>query len=355
MIKDLFIGLILIGVIVGCGGSDGEPGPQGFSALIETTTLSSGDTDCPNGGTQIDTGIDNGDGEGIAGNGSLESGEIDDTELICSGAEGPSGGNDAGNSFYFEETFNEQGAKVGYLGLTRLNINNQMPDDQIDVGSIKVIVDNTATYTVQRSLIKFDSISQVIQAETTSNFKLNMAVLYVLSINSSVNELEGIDYTYVGVHAIRQTFAGNAIPVYDPATVSWNFANPSQLWPVPGIFESQVPADDDRKRIDKPTRGGFPSQWHAFLLDKDAVSKWIESDAENRGISVAILEADGLFGFVSARASLEFVQPILFIDAEENPSGGRVLQISDQQYRDRWEAMSEEEKLIPLFKYLKSK
>ena len=58
----------------GADGVDGADGMDGASALVETTALGEGDADCPAGGTRIDAGLDDGDGDGTAGNGALEEG-----------------------------------------------------------------------------------------------------------------------------------------------------------------------------------------------------------------------------------------------------------------------------------------
>lgn len=354
--KDVISMLILVTVVWGCGGSgdDGEPGPEGFNALNAITTLESGNSNCSNGGTQIDAGVDNGDGDGIAGNGILESGEVDNTSFICTGSTGPAGSDDPVNSFYFERKFDVQGAIEGYKDLTFLNIGNQMSNSQIEVSSIKLIVDNTGTFTVQRALIKFDSLSEIITSEVTTNFTLNMAVLYINSTGTSFNEITGVDFTYVGARAIDETFGGNETPVYDPATVTWNNASASQLWLTPGIFNTDIHPSDDLVRIDLPSRGNFPRQWHALLLNRDEVAKWIESDSMNRGISLAILETDGDNGFTNARAALHFSNPILFIDVQEDLTGGRVKQKTEEEYRSYWESLTSAERLTPLFKYLES-
>ena len=65
--------------------SDGVVAP---GALVSTTQLAVGDANCPNGGTQIDTGIDNGAGGGIANDGVLEAGEISATQYVCNGTNG---------------------------------------------------------------------------------------------------------------------------------------------------------------------------------------------------------------------------------------------------------------------------
>ena len=56
------------------------------SALVSTTTLPIGDSHCANGGTEIESGIDNGAGGGIANDGILQSGEVTETQYVCTGA-----------------------------------------------------------------------------------------------------------------------------------------------------------------------------------------------------------------------------------------------------------------------------
>ncbi len=58
---------------------------------MKVTTLEVGDSFCPAGGQQIDTGLDNGTGGGTANDGILQAGEITNTSRICNGATGAAG------------------------------------------------------------------------------------------------------------------------------------------------------------------------------------------------------------------------------------------------------------------------
>ena len=71
----------------GTNGTDGQDGTDGLAALAVTTTLSAGssNSNCPDGGVQIDVGVDDND------NGILDSIEIDQTTYICNGADGSDG------------------------------------------------------------------------------------------------------------------------------------------------------------------------------------------------------------------------------------------------------------------------
>ncbi len=67
-----------------CDGSDG------FTSLLTSIDEAAG-ANCPSGGQRIDVGLDNGDGSGIANNGTLEAGEVDSTFFLCDGADGTDG------------------------------------------------------------------------------------------------------------------------------------------------------------------------------------------------------------------------------------------------------------------------
>ncbi len=68
-------------------GADGTNGTDGLSALAVTTTLSEINSNCPDGGVQIDVGIDYND------NAVLDAVEIAQTTYICDGADGVDGNN----------------------------------------------------------------------------------------------------------------------------------------------------------------------------------------------------------------------------------------------------------------------
>jgi len=69
-----------------------------YNSLIKLTSISP-DVNCPassNGETKVESGLDNGDGGGIGGDGILQAGEVDSTAYVCgglTGATGPAGHN----------------------------------------------------------------------------------------------------------------------------------------------------------------------------------------------------------------------------------------------------------------------
>ena len=66
-----------------CNGTNGNPGSDG--SLVITSPVLAGDANCPNGGTEIQTGVDNGAGGGTAGDGILQAGEVTSTQYVCNG------------------------------------------------------------------------------------------------------------------------------------------------------------------------------------------------------------------------------------------------------------------------------
>ena len=73
----------------GANGKNATNGTDGLSALAVTTYLGTGGANCPDGGVQMDVGVDDN------GNGVLDSSEIDQTTYICNGADGSDGDDSA--------------------------------------------------------------------------------------------------------------------------------------------------------------------------------------------------------------------------------------------------------------------
>lgn len=97
-VKIVFI-IMLLGLF-SCAGSPGKDGTNGvdvttdstagFNSLITITDESPGEN-CETGGKRIDTGLDDGDGDGIANDGILQESEIDFSEYVCNGLDGADG------------------------------------------------------------------------------------------------------------------------------------------------------------------------------------------------------------------------------------------------------------------------
>lgn len=72
----------------GSDGADGADGQDGQTTLIKQAMASA--ANCPDGGVTITSGLDNGDGGGVANNAVLEAGEVDYTQHVCNGSSGGS-------------------------------------------------------------------------------------------------------------------------------------------------------------------------------------------------------------------------------------------------------------------------
>ncbi|MCP4755787.1 MAG: hypothetical protein GY866_33400 [Proteobacteria bacterium] len=73
----------------GQDGADGQ-GDSGTNSLVSISDEPAG-VNCTVGGKIIETGLDNGDGGGTAGDNTLQPGEIDSAEYVCNGASGDDG------------------------------------------------------------------------------------------------------------------------------------------------------------------------------------------------------------------------------------------------------------------------
>lgn len=78
--------LFIIFIVSACGGSSPDPAGDtpSFSSVASTRTVAPG-IECPNGGIQVDSGIDEN------ANGVLDDSEIDTSEIICNGEDGSNG------------------------------------------------------------------------------------------------------------------------------------------------------------------------------------------------------------------------------------------------------------------------
>jgi hypothetical protein len=87
--------VFMIFAIAACGGSngDGDPEPTNTTSATaaRTTALATNNTDCPNGGILVETGIDEN------GNGLLDNAEVDSAEKVCNGLDGSNSGGGSEN------------------------------------------------------------------------------------------------------------------------------------------------------------------------------------------------------------------------------------------------------------------
>ncbi len=106
----------------GTNGQDGAPGQDGaagLTSLLVQTALASGDVNCPNGGTQLDSGLD------TNADGSLDSSEVTSTSYACNpGVTAVSSTellNNLNNDWYVQGELAAQRAKQNWIQATSVN------------------------------------------------------------------------------------------------------------------------------------------------------------------------------------------------------------------------------------------
>jgi Tol biopolymer transport system component len=80
--KRSFVLIAFLFTVTACGGGGDNQPTEDSSSAARTTKLSASDTDCPNGGILVETGIDEN------GNGILDDNEVDSAEKVCHGVNG---------------------------------------------------------------------------------------------------------------------------------------------------------------------------------------------------------------------------------------------------------------------------
>ena len=132
-------------------GDRGNRGKSGHKSLAYQTIELAG-SNCTDGGTKLDSGIDNGDGGGVADNDILEDGEIDVTNYICNG---PLGG------LIGKKLYTSSDTLIG----TIVNVMYEQPQDLspsyrlivVDNGSYKAVYrdQNVSSYTYYSSSVAY--------------------------------------------------------------------------------------------------------------------------------------------------------------------------------------------------------
>ncbi len=162
----------------GSTGATGATGADGHSTLIDTVSLPPGDTNCPGGGEEIQSGLDNGANGGTADDGILQPGEITSTTYVCAngsqnigsfnapvGAAGDAGitlrGGDSdagtgGNGGMFTATMQEgtEGGHIKLFATGRADPSFSFPSlPQLDPGENPVSLSGTVTIPTDTELL----------------------------------------------------------------------------------------------------------------------------------------------------------------------------------------------------------
>ncbi|SMG22074.1 hypothetical protein SAMN05661096_01256 [Marivirga sericea] len=315
----------------GINGQDGADGQDGANSLTKLTVEPPG-VNCVNGGYLHETGTDSN------GNGILDTDEVTNSQYICNGE----------NILDQVDYYFQEGWK-GYEGTISIGISSDQPNfsNTYAICSIDTQDQDTA-----RSLLKFTGLStQIADDFGTNTVYLNEAILYVHTscIGNNPNSLA------VGTFDVFDS----TIPSFDE-DATWLKANLTDLWPSAGSFTDNSQSEltygtfDDRFYFN----GGisYLGSWIPLRLSRRAASQWIANEQNNKGIVISLeLDQDGLICFDTHLEPIEEYRPILYLNVEENSSGGRIASKSELELAEEWNKKSFDEKLAPLHYFLQTR
>ena len=387
MLKSSVFYFLIFFCFIGCTGDDGRDGmmgPEGFSSLVSVTTLADKDENCPTGGSRVDTGIDNGDGEGTAGNGILEEGEIDQTAFICNGADGAD--NPTLTSPRLIDHFSFDGfegiPRKAVEGFTTVAISDRYPDSNEPQTRTRIgmrVIKALDSVSRVRSLVRFGGLRQrlieAVDARYDSAFSKGIlldrqilgATLYVESGSSfpfversgALNDLDFFQFGPISMSSKSDIFPfvitdDSVYDDYDASTVTWNEISPGVAWRTPGLFNTdRVDGKKDDVQL-VPNYTNIFTKWYAFRLDTATIEAGWLRDNINRGFLLALNEQFILEQGEDVDIMLAIDRMVLDIEIvlrDETPSGGRVEQLGESFYKP-WEARTQAERFTPLNQHL---
>lgn len=317
-----------------CNGANGNNGSNGLNSVVDVRTFTgnAGSCNTNDGGIVIRVGIDDN------GNGSLDiPGEVDQTQYICNGNDGVDGNSDGIFEFYYANGFDD------YTAMTDVTIIENSPDNTVDAELLRVSV-NVETGKVN-SLLHFPGVEKITES-ISGEYYIVQAILYLRATSSSK---DNSDDNWIGVKAIRpelELFGEDKATWRSPNGGTWLNADAgfsdqdtyafSDLFRVPGTFDYS---------------GTIP-----LLLDRSQIQAWItDPDRNNKGLALELGDDGRSLNFILDIFSSENTTdatyvPTLYIKAKLGKANGRSVQLTDEQYKQHWSEMSYEEKIAPLQK-----
>ena len=324
--------LILLTLFFGCEVSEESPdSEQTAESLFQLYDEPAG-TNCANGGLLLETGLDDNQ------NGLLDANEVTKSEFIC---------NEENTveqiDYYFQQGFKDYEDAIG------LSISSEEQDTSI---SDLICSINTFSEDTSRVLLKFGQLSQIISEDfESSSIYLNEAILYLHTncIGNNSNYLE------VGTFDVVDP----SVPTFDQ-NATWNQANNSDLWTSPGSFtdinqnELTFGGFDDRFYFEGG--GAYLGSWIPLRLSREAVSRWITNEANNKGLVLSLgMDPMGDICFDAVTSNSNERGPMLYLNVEKAPSGERDAPKTEEQLKSEWDLKTTTEKLAPLYRLLHSK
>ncbi|MEQ9467855.1 MAG: hypothetical protein RLN88_10625 [Ekhidna sp.] len=314
-----------------CNGTDGSNGSNGRNSLITVTSFSGSQGDCTNGGLIIRTGVDDN------GDGTLQAGEVDATSYVCDGSDGSNGSSDGIFEFYYQEGLD------GYTGVADVSISDKNPPELGESFS----VDRGTTDS--HGLIHFPELEKLPDL-VGEEFQIVEAILYLRGKSTRIDgQSTG---NWIGVKTILPE-----APLFEEDAVSWTRANSSdENWSLPGVTSRNQDGDADSysDMYQLPPTGNFAFDGYIPLqLSKSVVTSWTDKETgkdSNKGI--VLIMADGgvqyeLDIFTSNYSKDSNYRPLLYLKVK---TGNKARSVAETEYKQQWKSMTYEEKLAPLKK-----
>ncbi len=312
----------LVSTEIICNGSDGTDGTDGREIIMTSASASCGG----DGGQTYSFGYDN------DGNGTID--DLLTSFTICNGSDGTNGqdGNSDGIfEFYFQEGFD------GYNGVIDVSIDGERTSDYGEV----LIVDRRGAEAnmAGNSLLLFSKIKEVIDGQVSDAYEVVEAILYLKSVpDAKPPSAEN----WIGI----KTLTAGA-PLLEDNTADWTTSNGSDNWKSEGAAVTEdggANGYSDMFRL--PDSFDFDGTL-PLLLNRNEVSVWMNDERDNKGMVLTMVNPGTIYdiNFHSSTASLVSNRPLLYVKVKVGVKG-RIE--SEKDYKERWNAMSYEEKLAPL-------
>lgn len=327
-----------VGIYYACNGldgSDGSNGSNGRNSLIDVQSFSGIQGGCTDGGFIIRTGIDDNNNDILD-----IPAEVDATSYVCNGSDGSDGSNGSDGAsdnifeFYYSEEFD------GYSGVRDASISSKNSPELGQSFSV-----DTLSGIDSHGLLYFPELERIKETVGTDVFEIVEAILYLRGVSARQDGTN--DDNWIGVKNLRP----NA-PLFVEDDVSWTNANKSDVWTSPGAAVTE-----DKGAYDYSDMFRLPSNFQfngyiPLLLNRSEVELWTQSADNNKGLVLSMVDnVPYQLDVYSSNylADINF-RPTLYIKVKLTSKSGRSERISNENYVKKWNAMSYEEKLLPLTK-----
>ncbi|WP_462249967.1 DUF7151 family protein [Ekhidna sp.] len=319
----------------GQDGSDGTNGTNGTNSLITVSSFSGSLGGCTNGGLIIRSGIDD------DRDGTLDAGEVDATSYVCNGDDGTNGTDGTSDNifeFYFQEGFD------GYSGVLDASISDKNPTE---VGET-LSVDRGSTDS--HGLIYFPEL-ETLRDRVGEDFQIVEAILYLRAFSGRVDgQTQG---NWLGVKTLN-----SSSPLFDETGVSWTRANSSdENWSIPGVTSQNTDGDANSysDMFQLPATGNFAFDGYVPLkMSISEISQWADRDTgkdSNKGLVLLMANLGIQYEldiYTSNYSSDVNYRPTLYLKVKTGVKSSVSIENADLVFTEKWKKLKYKEKLAPL-------